>query len=40
MFGHLIVVFRLKYSLSGLAVRVPSYRRRGAGFDFRRYQIF
>jgi hypothetical protein len=26
--------------LCGLAVRVPGYRSRGLGFDFRRYQIF
>jgi hypothetical protein len=26
--------------LSGLVVRVPGYRSRGPGFDFRRYQIF
>jgi hypothetical protein len=24
----------------GLVVRVPGYRSRGSGFDFRRYQIF
>jgi hypothetical protein len=40
MSRHLIVVLRLKYRLSGLAVRVPSYRSRGGGFDSRRYQIF
>jgi hypothetical protein len=26
--------------LCGLVVRVPGYRSRGLGFDFRRYQIF
>jgi hypothetical protein len=26
--------------LCGLVVRVPGYRFRGPGFDFRRYQIF
>jgi hypothetical protein len=26
--------------LCGLVVRVPGYRSRGAGFDFRRYQVF
>jgi hypothetical protein len=27
-------------SLCGLVVRVPGYKSRGPGFDFRRYQIF
>jgi hypothetical protein len=26
--------------LCGLVVRVPGYRSKGTGFDFRRYQIF
>jgi hypothetical protein len=29
-----------KDRLYGLVVRVPGYRSRGSGFDFRRYQIF
>jgi hypothetical protein len=28
------------FRLCGLVVRVPGYRSRGPGFDFRRYQIF
>jgi hypothetical protein len=28
------------YRLCGLVVRVPGYRSRGPGFDYRRYQIF
>jgi hypothetical protein len=29
-----------KDGLCGLVVRVPGYRCRGSGFDFRRYKIF
>jgi hypothetical protein len=28
------------YRLCGLVARVPDYRSRGRGFDYRRYQIF
>jgi hypothetical protein len=28
------------YSIRGLVVRVPGYRPRGPGFDYRRYHIF
>jgi hypothetical protein len=39
-----IYIYELQYlatdRLCGLVVRVPGYRSRGPGFDFRRYQIF
>jgi hypothetical protein len=34
------LVFLFAERLCGLVVRVPGYRSRGPGFDFRRYQIF
>jgi hypothetical protein len=33
-------VLPLKGRLFGLVVRVPGYRSRGPGFDYRRYKIF
>jgi hypothetical protein len=35
-----VVVIVVKNRICGLLVRVPGYRSRGPGFDFRRYQIF
>jgi hypothetical protein len=37
---YILYTYALYDRLCGLVVRVPGYRSRGSGFDFRRYQIF
>jgi hypothetical protein len=35
-----VIIVKFQDRLCGLVVRVPGYRSRGPGFDFRRCQIF